>query len=99
MIWRATADRGTIREISQRTGDPEREIFRRHMEVFRAFPAEYDTEEERLEFWREYLEFMVNGNDRRNNPLAAFWQQSGIDPRSGFDWQAFRTAMGYRRRK
>jgi hypothetical protein len=72
-------------------------MFRHHLDVFSAFPLEYDDEAERLDFWEQYIQFMVNGRERRNDPLAAFWQASGIDPRYDFDWEDWRTAMGYSR--
>lgn len=89
------------REIRERihdaTGDSPAEIFTKHLDVFRSFPLDYDDDQERLQFWRDYLRFMVAGDGRRNDPLAQFWQDSGLDPRYDFDWSEWRGAMGYRR--
>lgn len=58
---------------------------------------DFVTEDERHEVWDAYLEYMVSGQHRRNDPSNPFWRISGIDP-DNFDWDDFRTAMGYKAR-
>jgi hypothetical protein len=73
--------------------------YREHREVFFSLPGVVDEDHgEQLELWRSYLQNMVKGNYRRNDPRNPFWSDIGIHP-SDFDWEGFRSAMGYRNRR
>lgn len=73
--------------------------YRLQLETFLSVPGVVTetTNAERLELWGIYVEYMVNGRERRNSPDNPFWRAVGIDPRD-FDWDEFRTALGYKRR-
>lgn len=47
-----------------------------------------------------YIKYMVKGESRylRNDPRNPFWRHMGVDP-GDFDWDSWRTAMGYKARR
>ena len=59
-----------------------------------------DDEETQLEDWPLYLKYIVKGESefKRNDFHNPFWQHTGTDP-GDFDWDDWRSAMGYSRRK
>lgn len=79
---------------SERTG------YLDHRDIIDNMALEYDLDaEDKLELWDDYLEYIVGRRGermsyRRNDVRNPFWQKWGIDP-DGFDWDAWREAMGY----
>lgn len=72
--------------------------YTRHLELFQSIPGiEDETDEEQEYLWRSYVENMVQGRHRRNDPSNPWWGEIGLDPRD-FDWDEWRTAMGYKSR-
>jgi hypothetical protein len=83
-----------IEERLQRPG----RSYAKHLELFMSLPGMIDEElPERLEFWRMYAQYMVKGIHRRNDRANPFWSATGLHP-GDFDWDEFRTAMGYKKR-
>jgi hypothetical protein len=73
--------------------------YARHYELFQSIPdIDQETPEEQEYLWRSYIENMVSGRHRRNDPNNPFWSDIGLDPRN-FDWDEFRTAQGYKSRR
>lgn len=67
--------------------------FERHLELFGSIPGiELESDDEREYLWRSYIENMVRGTHRRNDPANPWWADIGLDPRD-FDWAAFREAI------
>jgi hypothetical protein len=67
-----------------------------HRELFYSLPGVVqESPDEQLELWRTYLNTMtVKGGDRRH-----FENTFGVNLKRDFDWDEWRTAMGYRRRR
>jgi hypothetical protein len=73
--------------------------YRRHRELFESIPGIEDEDPDEQEYlWRSYIENMVKGRHRRNDPSNPWWGIIGLDPRD-FDWDDWRTAMGYKSRR
>lgn len=84
--------------LEETLGRPGRH-YGRHKAIFESIPGITDDDEEtREDLWRSYLENMVAGHHRRNDLSNPFWSDVGIDPRD-FDWDDWRAAMGYKRRR
>lgn len=82
-------------ETRQRAG----RSYQRHRDLFDSIPGIDDEDDDERDYlWRSYIENMVNGRHRRNDPSNPFWSDIGLDPRD-FDWDEFRTAMGYKGRR
>jgi hypothetical protein len=78
--------------------------FYKNRDFFIDFETGYGIEDEEEIFrdWEAYVKYMVKGEGRylRNNPRNPFWNIVGVDPMEGdFDWDDWRTAMGYKSRK
>jgi hypothetical protein len=98
-IWRSVVPSGERRALSRETGYSQRGLVQQHVEVFLAIPGALDAEtsQERYQMWTEYLTVMIKGG-YSHEERDAFFNSMGIDPRD-FDWDAWRAAMGYRRRE
>jgi hypothetical protein len=72
--------------------------YQKNIDMFRQIPGVAgEPHDEQVELWRSYINNMVRGAHRRNDPANPFWSDIGLHP-SDFDWDAFRTAMGYKAR-
>jgi hypothetical protein len=81
--------------LEHRLSRPGRQFYKNY-EFFNNLPMMRNEDEEiRQRLWESYLENMVSGHHRRDNPTNPFWRQSGITPRH-FDWQEWRATMGYK---
>jgi hypothetical protein len=84
--------------MEHRLSRPGRQFYQNY-EFFNNLPMmRGEPEEVRERLWESYLENMVSGRHRRDNPSNPFWRQSGISP-SQFDWQEWRATMGYKAHK
>lgn len=73
--------------------------YQRHRDLFESIPGIDDEDDDERDYlWRSYIENMVSGRHRRNDPNNPWWSDIGLDPRD-FDWDDFRTAMGYKSRR
>lgn len=67
--------------------------YRRHAELFNSIPdIDLETPEERDYLWRSYIENMVKGRHRRNDPNNPWWSDINMMPEN-FDWEEFRRAI------
>lgn len=76
--------------------------FKKHKNLIIDWDEGYniDDPDEQFEDWKMYLKYMLAGESeyRRNDPRNEFWQYTGMDP-GDFDWDAWRSIMGYSRAK
>ena len=93
-IWDHDVSRSVTRQVSRETGYSRNEQFQLHQELFASMYLMELDPAERNQAWHDYLRAFVTNEQRHD----WFFREWGMDPRD-FDWQAWRAAMGYGRRK
>jgi hypothetical protein len=95
-IWNDNVAPIVEQDIHDRTGYSHREIIQGHLEMFMSLPGMADEpRQEQYYFWERYLDAMVGYSTLEKR--ERFFQDVGIYS-SDFDWEAWRSAMGYERR-
>jgi len=93
-IWDTEVSRSETREVRHRTGYSRNEQLQLHTELFLSTGMTELDRDEQEQAWQDYLDSFVTGRSTH----ADWFNEWGLDPRD-FDWQAWRHALGYERRR